>query len=382
MRFDLSRFDTSSDFDHSKYQVLSYPIHYKRKYGFSPTVRVSARYRKLVSEIEEMDRLLGDIHLSADDYVTALKDSYAINIRSSLISDDTGDRLSDVDDFIDAYHALDGKLVDSVGGPKQEIYNNIRAFAYGIGRGGDWDSDSLIRLHAMLMDGVDDRVIPGNLRTDKHAHLDGNGNPVSVSCPPEYIRKELDSLMDWLSGSPFDAICTGIMFVIELSGIYPFEYGGNRVSHTMFQTIVHDLGLKNIGFCRYDDLIDADREAYDRLFNYAKAEQDYFPVAMYLAEKVHESYRLALSELGPKDLLDGGDGYMVVIARYARSIEDEFTVSEACSWVPDVREQTVRTKLNSLVDLGILDRKGNTRNTRYRYNDLLRYLRSGCGMFG
>ena len=40
MRFDLSRFDTSSDFDHSKYQVLSYPIHYKRKYGFSPTVRV------------------------------------------------------------------------------------------------------------------------------------------------------------------------------------------------------------------------------------------------------------------------------------------------------------------------------------------------------
>ena len=288
--------------------------------------------------------------------------------------------MSDVDDFIDAYHALDGKLVDRIGGPKQEIYNNIRAFAYGIGRDGDWDTDSLIHLHEMLLEGVDDRVIPVELRTEKHVHLDAAGGPVSISCPPEYIRKELDSLMGWLSGSPFDAISTGIMFVIELSGIYPFEYGGNRVSHTMFQIIVHVLGLRNIGFCRYDDLIDADRETYDRLFNYAKSEQDYYPVAMYLAEKIHMSYKLALSELGPKDRLDGGDGYMIMIARYARAIEDEFTVAEACSWVPDVKEQTVRIKLNTLVDMGILDRKGNTRNTRYRYNDLLRNLRNGCGM--
>jgi len=46
-----------------------------------------------------------------------------------------------------------------------------------------------------------------------------------------------------------------------------------------------------------------------------------------------------------------------------------------------VREQTIRTKLNALVDLGILDRKGNTRNTRYRYKDFLKHLRGGYNLF-
>lgn len=104
-------------------------------------------------------------------------------------------------------------------------------------------------------------------------------------------------------------------------------------------------------------------------------------MCLYVAETIHESYRLALIGLGHKDRLDGGDGYMCLIARCARYIDDEFTVSEACGWAPDVREQTIRTKLNALVDLGILDRKGNTRNTRYRYKDILKHLRDGYNLF-
>lgn len=379
MRFDLRRFDTHMDIDYSAYLTPKYPIQYRRKYRFSPTIQVSPRYRRLMMEISEMDRLLDDIHLNKDDYVTAMKDSYASNIRTALVKGE-GDVPLDFDDFIEVYHALDGKLVDSIGGPKQEIYNNMRAFAFGIGKGQELGAEGIVDLHRMLMQGVDHRVRPGELRTEKHVVVDGQGNAVRQTCPPEYIGSELGSLMDWLRQSPFDAISTGAMFIMEFDTIHPFEYGGNRVRHTMFQIILHDLGLKNIGLCRYDDLIDADRATYSRLVDYARAEEDYYPVVIYLADKIHTSYRMALEELGPKDRLDGGDGYMCLIARYARYIDDEFTVAEACSWAPDVREQTVRTKLNALVDLGILDRKGNTRNTRFRYNDFLKCLRDGYHM--
>ncbi|MBE6517052.1 MAG: hypothetical protein E7Z67_02560 [Thermoplasmata archaeon] len=381
MRFNLSRFDFEPKCDLSRYQVTSFPVQYRRKYSFSPTIAVTPTYRRLIMDIKEMDRLLDDIHLNTDDYVLAMKDSYASNIRTALVRDGSDVTSDDVIDFLDTYNALDGKVIDSVGGPKQEIYNNMHAFAYGIGRSEDWDAEMIVELHRMLMDGVDERVIPGEIRSEKHVVLDENGGVVRVACPPEYIRTELDSLMDWLKSSPYDPVSTGMMFVSEFSSINPFEYGSNRVTHTMFQIVLHDLGLRNIGLCRYDDLIDADRETYDRLLNYARAESDYFPVSMYVAMRIHESYRLALRDLGSKDRLDGGDGYMCLIARCARQIDDEFTVAEACSWAPDVREQTIRTKLNALVDLGILDRKGNTRNTRYRYKDFLKHLRGGYNLF-
>lgn len=381
MRYNLNRFRIDMGTDYSAYGVSEYPIRYKRKYRFDPSISVTPRYRRLISDIRDMDRLLGDVHLNKDDYVIAMKDSYASNIRTSPVKDGMKVDLSDMEDFIDAYHALDDRSVDVIGGPIQEIYNNMRAFAYGVRRDQCWDVDGLMSLHRILMDGVDERIIPGKLRAEKHALLDDNGSPLCVSCPSDYIRSELESLLVWLNGSSFDPISTGMMFVIEFSGIQPFEYGNNRVTHTMFEIILHDLGLKNIGLCRYDDLIDADRKTYNRLLDYARSEQDFYPVSLYVAERIHSSYLMALEELGAKDRLDGGDGYMVMIARCARDIDDEFTVAEACSWIPDVREQTVRTKLNGLVDLGILDRKGNTRNTRYRYNDFLKHMHGGYNMF-
>ena len=56
---------------------------------------------------------------------------------------------------------------------------------------------------------------------------------------------------------------------------------------------------------------------------------------------------------------------MKVIAHRAKYNEGVFSVSDCMRWIPDVKEQTVRTKLNTLVDKGVLSRKGNTRNTRY-----------------
>lgn len=49
-----------------------------------PYVSVTSAYRRVLMDIREMDRFLDDIHLNADDYITAMKDTYVPNIRTSL----------------------------------------------------------------------------------------------------------------------------------------------------------------------------------------------------------------------------------------------------------------------------------------------------------
>ena len=104
MRFNISRFDRVYKSDYSRYEVRSYPIQYRRKYTFSPSITVDVAYRDVISDIEEMDRLLGDVHLNGDDYITAMKDSYASNIRVSLMRDGSDMDVSDIEGFIDDIH--------------------------------------------------------------------------------------------------------------------------------------------------------------------------------------------------------------------------------------------------------------------------------------
>ena len=75
----------------------------------------------------------------------------------------------------------------------------------------------------------------------------------------------------------------------------------------------------------------------------------------------------AIERLSKKNVLSNADAHMKIIAQRAKDIGSEFSVSDCCRWIPDVKEQTVRSKLNALVECGVLDRKGNTRNTRYKF---------------
>lgn len=52
-----------------------------------------------------------------------------------------------------------------------------------------------------------------------------------------------------------------------------------------------------------------------------------------------------------------------------------FTVTDACGWVPSVRDQTVRSRINMLVSMGILEKEGNTRSRVYRFKDPFKDLR-------
>jgi len=53
----------------------------------------------------------------------------------------------------------------------------------------------------------------------------------------------------------------------------------------------------------------------------------------------------------------------------------DFTAADAVSWGSTVQDQVVRSKLNKLVEMGILKRVGNTINEIYHFNDPFKEIR-------
>ena len=64
-------------------------------------------------------------------------------------------------------------------------------------------------------------------------------------------------------------------------------------------------------------------------------------------------------------LSDESDPRIRILAHTARD-HGQFTLQEAVSWV-DLGEQTVRSKLERLVELNILEKQGKTKGLRYVY---------------
>lgn len=366
-RRDSSVVRLSERSDLSRYKVGPGTIHYRRKYTFSPSLVVDERYRRVRSEIMEMDRMLDKIILSDSDYVSLMRDAYSSNITSTLAEDGTAVDLVDVLDLVKLLHDGSEDVGDIIG-RKREILNYISTFI-SASRGGrmPWNVNGVIRLHARLMDGVLPEIEPGILRNENYAILDDAGNPRVVTCPPEFIKVELQSLLQWVRGSPYDPIVTAVIFFVEFVGIRPFKHGNNRAASTLAQLIMCTMGLKEIGFTKYEVWVYENRDRFQNLLTYCLREQNYYPLVVHICESIHDAYVEAIERLNERNILSDADAHMKIIAQRAKELGREFTVSECCSWVTDVKEQTVRTKLNSLVDRGVLNRRGNTRNTRYGF---------------
>lgn len=351
--------------DLSRYRVATGTIHYRRKYTFSPSLVVDERYRRLRSEILEMDRILGNIVLRDSDYVSSMRGAYSANITSTFSDNGVDVELCDVLELVNLLHEGSDEIVD-ISGRKREILNYIRTFISAT-RGSSIPSsiEGIVRLHHRLMEGVYPDVEPGVLRSDNHAMMDSRGMPWIVSCPPEFIKVELQSLLQWVRGSPYDPVVTAVIFFVEFVGIHPFKHGNNRVGSTLAQLIMYTMGLKEIRFTRYEVWVYENRERFQNLLAYCLREQNYYPLVVHISEAIHDAYSEAIDRLSERNVLSDADAHMKIIAQRAKSLGSEFTVADCCTWVPDVKEQTVRFKLNALVDLGVLNRKGNTRNTRY-----------------
>ncbi len=355
--------------DYSRYRPTGYPVRHRRKVPFYPMLSLSMDVRGQIRAIRGMDEQLSGFMLSEKDYLDLVKDAYASNVHWSTKIEGNKLTIDEVRELTTRYTR--GEVRESPNGPVQEIINHLRLMISDDLFGLPWSTDTVRDVHRMLMSGVG-QTAPGEIRGCEAAVVGRDGFEYFIAAPASAVGEELESLVDWVNSSPFDEVVTSALFFHEFESIHPFEDGNGRTGRTMFQILMQELGLRNCSLCKFEEELLSDSRAYYELLAYTDQTQNYTPFVEYVTESLFVAYQRAVEEFSSKDRLRGMEENTRLLAVRAKECK-QFSFHEAASWL-NLGESSVRSKLDDLVDMGILGKEGKTRAMRYIFLDPFRDL--------
>ena len=358
--------------DYSKFKPVGFPVSHRKKEPFEPRISLSLDYRKILNEIRELDRELNRFVLSYSDYKDLVDEAYANNIHWSVKIEGNKLSLEEVRRLTSRF--TERKADERDPGPRQEIINHLYSFFMRDEFDLPWSKETVLKLHKLLMTDVSDNLIPGKIRDREVSVYGPDGTEYFRTCPSIHIEEELQNLLNWLNYSPYDEIITATIFFHEFESIHPFSDGNGRTGRTLFQILMQEFGLKNCKLCKFEAEMLSDSATYYDLLAYTDATGVYTQLVMYVAESLLIAYRKAVEEFGSRDQLRDLDENYKALVEKARTV-DRFTIRDAHAWAPALSEQTLRTKLDTLVNRGILEKQGATRGMTYRFGDPFREIK-------
>lgn len=356
---------------YTQYTVDGFPVRHKRKVPFDPRISLSLDYRRMVREIREMDSRLEDMVLNEKDYLELVNDAYSSNIHWSVKLEGNDLPLKEVKKLTTEFTS--GKKEESKSGPVQEILNHL--YSYFVKKHFDlpWNVDTICSVHKILLKNTGAGFELGTFRTKQASVIGSDGMEYFIACPPGSIREEMISLLEWLNSSPYDEITTATLFFHEFESIHPFLDGNGRTGRTLFHVLLQELGLKNSNLCKFEQELLDPSTIYYTLLAYTDRTADYAPLIMYVTESLHNAYQKAVVTFGERDKLNELDEISKVLVKRSKKLP-HFNLSDAGSWVT-VSDQTIRNKLNELVDIGILEKEGRTKSQIFRFRDPFRNMK-------
>jgi Fic family protein len=361
--------------EYSKYRVTDYPVKHRDKVPFNPCFRLNKKYRQVINQIRKDENILSEMILSDTDYRNLVVSTYSDKVHWSVKIDGNDMPIQELNRLSMLFScgvSEDESKVEE----KREIFNHMYSYFIKNEFSLPWTPSLIKMLHEMLFDNVGQVKDPKGFRTEESSFINKDGFEYFIACPPKKIEEELDGLLNWLKYSPFDELITSIIFFHEFESIHPFRSGNGRTGRTLFQMLLQELGLKNSKLCTVEKELLKDPGTYYSLLIYTDATLDYCPLIMYISEALLRSYEETIIAFSEKDLRGKMDSNMISIVKKAKTI-DEFSVTEATQWLSDLSEQSVRNKLNELVDMRVLEKRGMTRSQRFRFKDPFRDLKTG-----
>lgn len=360
--------------EYSKYRVTDYPVKHKDKTPFNPSFRLNKKYRQVINQIRKDENILSEMILSDTDYRNLVISTYSNKVHWSVKIDGNDLPIQELNRLSMLFSR--GMTEDeNKNGEKHEIFNHMYSYFIKNEFNLPWSLSLIKMLHEMLFDNVGQAKDLKGFRIEESSFINKDGFEYFIACPPKRIEEELDGLLNWLKYSPFDELITSIIFFHEFESIHPFRSGNGRTSRTLFQILLQELGLKNSKLCMVEKELLKDTGTYYSLLIYTEATLDYCPLIMYISEALLRSYEETIIAFSEKDLRVKMDANMIFIVKKAKTI-DEFSVTEATQWVSDLSEQSVRNKLNELVDMDVLEKRGMTRSQRFRFKNPFRDLKT------
>jgi len=351
------------------YHPRAQPVRHRRKVPFQPKVSISLETKGALSEIRRMDHELDRFILTAADYLDLVSEAYASNVHWSTWLE--GNPLGEEEVARLTRQTFAGTGGEMNHGPQQEIINHLYAYFLRDRLRLPWSTGTVKAVHAMLTEGTGTAGVPGEFRR-VHASILDHGVEAFIACPPEHIEEEVLSLLDWLnsSGQALEPLVCSTVFFHEFEGIHPFQDGNGRTGRTLFHLLLQESGMRNSKLCRIDHHVLRDPSVYYDLLAYADESGSYSEIIDYFALCVLEAYQEAYGRFKGRDMLAKGlDESSIRLLQKARELGSPFDLRTAAGWVEGMGEQTLRGRLNQLVELGFLRKEGRTAATRYRFID-------------
>ena len=359
--------------DYSKFKPVGYPVRHRRKIPFNPTLSLGTEYRDIVRRIRELDRVMDGFVLSSSDYLELVSDAFSDNIHWTTRIEGNKMSLDEVRRLTTRF--TNGERIETRNGPTQEILNHLYSFFAKEELELPWSMKSIKGVHRLLMKEVNKHIVPGKIRDEEVSAVGADGTEFFIACPHASIEPELESLIEWLNGSPYDEIITATLFFHEFESIHPFRDGNGRTGRTLFQILLQKLGLKNCKLCKFEKEMLSDTSTYYNLLAYTDSTGNYGQLVMYVAESLISAYEKAADTFRERDRLCNMDENTRTIVRRSKEV-DSFTFAEAAQWIPGMGPQTLRTCINGLAEIDILQKTGQTKGMRYSFKDPLFSLRN------
>lgn len=362
--------------DYRRYHVDYVPVRHRRKDLYRLDVRLDRRYREAISAIRGMDAELGGYVLTFEDYRNLVQEAHAMNVHWSTMIEGNRMSLEQVEGSSRMITGSDTIVKAADPGDQQEILNHLYSYFMKDEFGLPWTAETVSNVHRFLMEGTEEDCIPGAIRgPDEEVHVVAGDQEVFIGCPSVHVSEELDELLGWVDDSPYDSVVTAVVFFHEFESIHPFVEGNGRTGCSMFHVLMQELGFVNFNLCKVEDKILKDGDVYYGLLRYTDKTGDYTPIIRFFIDCIRDAYEEAVQEFGERDVLKDLDPDSRQLAISARSRKNWFSLRDASDWIGGVGEQTVRNRLNLLVDMGVFEKKGRTRSTVYRFEDPFRNVK-------
>ena len=237
-----------------------------------------------------------------------------------------------------------------------------------------WTVDTVSSVHRRLTEGRSG-FDPGRLRNGPYTSV-GKGD-VDESLQ-SYAESELSDALNILNVSPYHPLISAALFWNCLEMIQPFQGDNSFVYRELLRMALcarnyrgADSAPLSRRLAESDGLLRDAREHFLRTW-------DPNPMISSTVGCIRAAFEDAYAVLGPMDVKRSVDGLSRSIIRNSRRRES-FALAETHSWLGDISDQTFRSRINGLIDMGILRKVGNTRSTRYVYVDPFEMIRRANG---
>lgn len=354
-----------------------YPVRHRRKAPFNPSIVAPADLHGRSRLIKMLDIDLDRYILAADDYTELVVDAYSSNVHWS--SKLEGNPLSEREVRKITMDSFTGTGREKATGPRQEIINHLMRLTSPEEFSLPWNHERILALHRYLMTGTGSRTRIGSYRECQTCIRDSSGAEVFIPAPPGAIEDEMLSLLEWVNtrASAYDSIVAATVFFHEFESIHPFEDGNGRAGRCLFHLFLQNSDLQNSHLCKIERQLLKDNEMYYQMLAYADDSGSYTELIDFVSDAMLKSYEGAHRSLSAKDLLSSGlDEVSKRLLKMAKANRRWFSLAEAQTWVSSVGMQTVRNRLNELVEIGALQKEGRTRACRFRMKSQLSEFRA------